>query len=221
VLSLLQLDAMKLTADDRSLDRGVLTYQLPGTLEAGELGYLSVTVTDIGKHPKAVARVVAASAQRTYSQNVPTGSFVAVRATCDGLTCQLLGPAQRPVLAQGDSATWNWTLTAHNAGVADIFLVAITYDLPTGKPLNVTSPPVKIPVVVRAAPRPSPSPTTAPTRHAPHPPMVAKTVSFIDNSAHQVEVVCGAIVAIIGVILAWRQVKKGEAHVGGGPNGSG
>jgi hypothetical protein len=144
-----QLFKVRLLADDRSLDRGVLSYQVPATMATGGSATLNVQVTDIGNAANGTAPMPTGTGWVFVPRDVPTGGIVGVQAFCDGLSCGALAPERQSVLSYGKAANWSWQLSAQNPGIARILLVATTYDQNTNIALNVSQP-VEITVTVTA-----------------------------------------------------------------------
>lgn len=147
-----QLFSIQLVSDIKSLDRGVLLYQVPGTLNTGAQAYLSVEVADIGKGANGGSPWPAASNWVLYPQDVPTGGVVGLTATCEGLKCAAQSQERQAVPSFESAASWFWHITAQNPGVAHIYLDATTYDLNSDVVLHQTEPPIEITVLVSPTP---------------------------------------------------------------------
>jgi hypothetical protein len=172
-----------------------------------------VTVTDLGKHPVATAGFVSTPGQVTYPYNAPTGGNVKVKATCAGLTCQLVSAPELPLTEQGRSGTWTWVLSAGDPGTAHIYLVEFVYRVNTSDPLSQTSKPIDIPVAVRAAPRPAktspaaqaPHQTAPPVAQAPRHSTTREFFSFLGDAEQQIFIVISIIGVIVGVVPETRK----------------
>ena len=120
--------AARLRKDEQSLDRGVLTYSPIGSLKTAAKTQFEVVVTDVGRGPQH-ARLTEYNGMTVYQQDVPTGGIVGVHIVgCENLTCQQQSSPKQPVLVRGDSATWDWQITAGMPGPAKITLRVDTYD---------------------------------------------------------------------------------------------
>lgn len=144
-----QLFKVRLLDDDKSLDRGVLSYQVPVTMATGGSAILTVQVTDIGKAANGTAPMPGVTGWVYAPQDVPTGGVVGIRASCDGLSCDAQAPERQPVLTPGRAGNWFWQLSAQNPGTARILLFPTTYDQNTNIALRVPQP-VEITVTVTA-----------------------------------------------------------------------
>lgn len=144
-----QLFKVRLLNDDKSLDRGVLSYQVPATMATGGSTILNVQVTDIGKAANGTAPMPGGAGWVLVPRDVPTGGMVGIRASCDGISCDAQAPERQPVLSLGQAGSWFWELSAQNPGTARILLTPTTYDQNTNIPLHVSQP-IEITVTVTA-----------------------------------------------------------------------
>lgn len=141
---------VRLLADDKALDRGMLKYQAPRMLATGAGAVLTVQVTDLGRHPESSA-LPRYHGWVVYPDDVPTGAILGVHATCSGLACAAQSAKRQPVLAQGESVSWFWQVSALAPGTAHIWLIATTYDQNSNISLHETNP-IEITVQVTATP---------------------------------------------------------------------
>ena len=141
---------VRLLADDKALDRGMLKYQAPRSIATGAEADLSVQVTDLGRHAES-SGLPRYHGWVVYPEDVPTGGIVAVRAACSDLACHAQSTARQPVLLPGDSVGWFWQLSAQAPGTAHIWLVATTYDQNSNISLHETAP-IEITVLITATP---------------------------------------------------------------------
>lgn len=141
---------VRLLADDKALDRGMLKYQAPRSLATGAEADLTVQVTDLGRHAQGSARP-SYRGWAVYPDDVPTGGILGVRATCSDLACAAQSATRQPVLVPGESAGWFWQLSAQAPGTAHIWLVVTTYDQNSNISLHETAP-IELTVQVTATP---------------------------------------------------------------------
>jgi hypothetical protein len=141
---------VRLLADDKALDRGMLKYQAPRSLATGAGAVLTVQVTDLGRHAGSSA-LPRYRGWVVYPDDVPTGAILGVRASCRDLACAADSATRQSVLVPGESVGWSWQLSAQAPGTAHIWLVATTYDQNSNISLHETQP-IEITVVVTATP---------------------------------------------------------------------
>jgi hypothetical protein len=141
---------VRLLADDKALDRGMLKYQAPRSLATGAGAVLTVQVTDLGRHAESSA-LPRYHGWVVYPDDVPTGAILGVRASCSDLTCAAQSATRQSVLVPGESVGWSWQLSGQAPGTAHIWLVATTYDQNSNISLHETQP-IEITVVVTATP---------------------------------------------------------------------
>ena len=140
------------TLDDvKSLDRGVLTYQVPTSLSTGSAATLDVTVTDIGRASDGTDPFPVPSGWVMAPADVPTGGIVGIAAICRGITCTALSAPRQPVLQGGGDGNWEWELSASAPGTAHVFLDPTTYLANTDTVLH-DAQPVDITISVTATP---------------------------------------------------------------------
>ena len=119
--------------DISALDRGVLTYRLPAAVRTGTPFVLTVTVTDVGKARPGVITATEASRQlglTVFPKDVPAGAFVGLTTvSCTNLRCRALNSqSAQPVIGEGSSRTWSWTITPGNPGPASLVVNATTFE---------------------------------------------------------------------------------------------
>lgn len=192
-----------LLKDLQSLDRGVLTYSQTGNPKTGTTIQFEVTVTDVGRGPQ-LSRVTESRGMNVYQQDVPTGGIVGVQIIkCANLTCSSESSVRQPVLYQGQTATWWWSITAGTPGPAMITLRADTYDRGSAQSLSEEILTVTPEIV----------PTPAFNRQQSHKKLASATNSVIGD-IEKIGSVAGAVVAVGGVVggvVAWiRKRRKGQ-----------
>ena len=117
-----------LLKDEKSLDRGVLTYSRIRSLKTAAMTQFKVVVTDIGRGPQ-LGQVTESNGMAVYQEDVPTGGIIGVQIVrCQHLTCQSESSPRQPVLVPNGNATWYWRITAGTPGPAEIILRTDTYD---------------------------------------------------------------------------------------------
>lgn len=141
---------VRLLADDKALDRGMLRYQAPRSLATGAGAVLTVQVTDLGRHAESSAPP-RYRGWVVYPDDVPTGAILGVRASCSDVACAAQSATRQSVLVPGESAGWSWQLSARAPGTAHVWLVATTYDQNSNISLHEMQP-IEITVVVTATP---------------------------------------------------------------------
>jgi hypothetical protein len=120
-----------LTQDERALDKGALTYPALPILKPDQLITLTVTVTDLGKHPGGSMTAQAysqVSGLIVYPGDVPTGGIVGLHLTCTNVHCQALSNTRQAIVGLGTSRSWSWDLTPLQPGPASVVITAATYD---------------------------------------------------------------------------------------------
>jgi hypothetical protein len=188
--------AVALKDDKRALDQGVLSYRAPGPLKTGQTYELAVTVTDIGKHTQVAILSAQQVSQETglviFPKDVPTGGIVGLRiATCIDLTCVKITDERQAIASKGDSAEWEWDITAHAPGAAMINLTAATYAGASRTVLREEIVPIKLRVRATAAF------THSKAARAHHREVTAAT-GFVNTTAGLITTISGAVVAIAG-----------------------
>jgi hypothetical protein len=139
-----------LSADEQALDKGILTYAPLPALKADLPVVLTVTVTDLGKHPSSfltAQEYSQATGMVVYPGDVPTGGIVGLRLTCTAnVYCQELSSTRQAVVGLMASQTWSWDLTALQPGPTSVVITAATYDGTTDIVLNEEIIPVRLTV---------------------------------------------------------------------------
>jgi hypothetical protein len=148
----IQIATMRLLHDARALDRGVLTYRMPSSLQVQQTASFDVEVTDVGKGPERSAFARESHGWFVAPQDVPAGGFVSVQSICSGgLTCvPRFSSARQAVTGPGRSATWRWEVAARSPGEARILLIATSYGRRARIVLRETS--VLVRVTVQSSP---------------------------------------------------------------------
>lgn len=126
----------RLAQDEKSLDKGVLTYPALPILQTDRPVTLTVTVTvtvtDLGKHPIGFLGAGQYSEQTgimVYPGNVPTGGIVGLSLSCSGdVYCQALSSTRQTIVGLGTSQSWSWNLTPLQGGRTSVTIRVDTYD---------------------------------------------------------------------------------------------
>jgi hypothetical protein len=122
----------KLSADEKALDKGILTYPVISALPANDPFMLTATVTDVGKNPRGFMTPGTFSEESglvAYDHNVPIGGILNLSLTCPStLYCQAIGAARQAVVGTGSSGTWSWSITPLRQGATSAVIAAMTYD---------------------------------------------------------------------------------------------
>jgi hypothetical protein len=143
-------------ADERALDRGMLTYPSPAGHRAGRQFTLRVTVTDVGRYPRGTVTAAELSGKLglvVYAGDIPTGANVGlVIVSSSNLSWQsLMTSAIQPVAGSGSSRTWEWRITPKTPGPASLLLDASTYGASTSTALVQVHIPIAMTVVNSSA----------------------------------------------------------------------
>lgn len=193
--------------DISALDRGVLTYRLPAAVRTGTPFVLTVTVTDVGKARPGVITATEASRQlglTVFPKDVPAGAFVGLTTvSCTNLKCKALNSQSlQPVIGEGSSRTWSWTITPGNPGPASLVVNATTFEGQSSSSLSQVLVPITMNV---AATTGFTEQQHRRTRHK----EVASAKGFLNTTTGLITSVGGAIAVLAGG-AAWvsRELRK-------------
>jgi hypothetical protein len=193
----------QLSASEKALDRGVLTYPVIPALPTNTPFMLTVTVTDVGKHPPGHMAARAFSEESglvVYGRNVPTGGILNLSLTCPStLYCQAIGDARQAIAGTGSSGSWSWNITPLRSGATSAVMTAMTYDGTSNVILAEEDIPVTLEIQEGAW---SASLDT----------WWGTTTTFVTTTAGQITALGGAATVIAGGV-AWvrrRRAKKAE-----------
>ena len=193
--------------DLKALDRGVLTYRLPGTVRTATPFTLTVTVTDVGKSRPGSVTATEASQQlgvTVFPKDVPAGAFVGLTAvSCTNLTCHPLNSqAAQPVIGEGSSRTWSWQITPGQPGPASLVINASTFEGQSSTSLSQVLVPIALKIRATTG---FAEQQRSKSRHR----ELASAKGFLDTTTGLITSVGGAVTILAGGV-AWisRQLKR-------------
>jgi hypothetical protein len=195
----------RLTQDERALDKGVLTYPALPTLKTNMPITLTVTVTDLGKHPGGWMPAQEYSIETgmiVYPGNVPTGGIVGLHLTCTtNVYCQALSSARQAIIGLDTSRMWSWDLTPLRPGPTSVVITATTYEETTDIVLDEEIIPIGLKV--------EESPWWAALDDWWH-----TTTNFVTTTAGMITTIGGAVAIIVG---GARWLGRGKGQKSSGP----